>query len=74
MVSFLGVVIGMKLGCERRLGGLEPKKKGGHESGRGEVRPGWDAAKKQPGNKRKQSVKKVREGTHSQRGQRMGGR
>ena len=65
----------MKLGCERGPGGSEPKKKKrGHSSGRGEVRPGWDAAKKQPGNKSKQSVKKVREGTHSWRGQGMGGR
>jgi len=66
VVSFQGVVIGMKLGYERRPGGSEPKKKKGHLSGRGEVGPGWDAAKKQPGNKSKQSVKKVREGTHSQ--------
>jgi len=39
-----------------------------------EVRPGQGAAKEQPGKKRRQSVKKVREGTHSWRGQRMGGR
>jgi len=59
---------------EGREGHNQKKKKRGHSSGRGEVGPGWDAAKKQPGNKSKQSVKKVREGTHSQRGQRIGGR
>jgi len=40
VVSFQGVVIGMKLGCERRLGGSEPKKKKKKGTYRAEGRSG----------------------------------
>jgi len=64
VVSFQGVVIGMKPGCERRPGGSEPKKKKraliGQRGGQA-----WLGCSKKATWKQKQAVSKESEGRDS---------